>query len=256
MKVIGAGFPRTGTMSIKLALETLGFGPCYHMREVLASRPGPDHVRLWRDAARGVRVDWRVLFHGYMAAVDMPAAAFYRDILSTYPNARVLLSVRDPARWYGSLRETLYPLRSVRDPSYAAFTEMVDEVFWEGILRGRFEDEAYAIGIYEQHIESVKGTVAPDQLLVFDVNGGWEPLCRFLGVPMPAAPFPHVNDSQSFVEYLRLKWPEATGSSSDACGPAEEYEQQLHRRMQALEQQLLDEICGSRREDNSARRKP
>jgi hypothetical protein len=243
-------------MSIKLALEMLGFGPCYHMREVLASRPGPDHVRLWRDAARGVRVNWRVLFHGYMAAVDMPAAAFYRDILSTYPNARVLLSVRDPARWYASLRETLYALRSVRDPSYAAFTEMVDEVFWEGILHGRFEDEAYAIGVYEQHIESVKRTVTPSQLLVLDVKDGWEPLCRFLEVPMPETAFPHVNDSQSFVAFLRLKWPEATGSPSGACGPAEEYEQQLHRRMQAFEKQLLEEIRGSGREDKSARRKP
>jgi len=246
MEVIGAGFPRTGTMSIKSALETLGFGPCYHMREVLVPRPGPDHVRLWTDVARGAPVDWNALFQGYRATVDMPSAAFYRELLAVHPNARVLLSVRDPERWYASARDTVYALSKVRDPEMAAFTQMVDEIFWSGILQGRFEDKAYAIGVYEQHVETVKRTVRPDQLLVFDVKEGWEPLCQFLGVPRPTAPFPHVNDSEDFTEYLRLKWlvgdPAAAGSNPD------DYAQRLHQQMLAFEQQLLDEIRRARHE--------
>lgn len=256
MEVIGAGFPRTGTMSLKSALETLGFGPCYHMREVLAAHPGTDHTSLWTNAARGMPIDWRALFQGYRATVDMPSAAFYRELLAVHPDARVLLSVRDPERWYASVRETLYALSKVRDPGTEAFTQMVDEVFWSGLLHGRFEDKAYAIGVYEQHIETVKRTVRPDRLLVFDVKEGWEPLCQFLGVPTPAIAFPHVNDSEIFTDYLRLR---SLVGDADAATPGDgpgDYEQRIHERMLAFERQLLDEIRSAWREASPPEPKP
>jgi len=247
MDIIGAGFPRTGTMSLKKALERLGFGPCYHMREVLAPRPGEDHTRVWTEAARGRRVDWDSLFAGYRATVDIPSAVFYRELLAAYPDARVLLGVRDPEAWYASVNETIYALSKVRAPETEAFARMVDSVFWNGVMHGRFEDKAYAIGVYEAHIETVKQTVSPDRLLVFDVKEGWGPLCGFLGVPAPPTPFPHANEADDFIDYLRLKWMIGDGEDADP-GKGEDYKRRLHERMAAFEQRLLDEIEAGWRE--------
>lgn len=200
MKVIGAGFGRTGTLTLKVALEKLGLGPCYHMTEVMAH---PAHVATWDAATRGERVDWAAFFTGWGATVDWPACSFYKEIFAAHPDARVILSVRDPERWYQSCRETIFkpvsmfPLRLVLPwlPRVGPATAMAKRLVWERTFDGRFEDKAHALAVFRAHLDAVKREVPPDRLLVFEASQGWAPLCAFLGVPVPAEPFPHVNDT-------------------------------------------------------------
>jgi hypothetical protein len=209
VKVIGAGFGRTGTLSLKAALEELGFGPCYHMTD-LYSRPWDG--RLWEAAWRGERLDWEEIFGDYRATVDWPGCVFYAELMEAYPHAKVLLAVRDPEGWYESARRTIHAVRRSAYSSvfatlawklYPAF-RVTDELIWEGTFGGRFEDKERAIEIFERHIEKVKRRVPPDRLLVYDVEQGWEPLCDFLGVEVPKdKPFPRLNDSESFQNKVR-----------------------------------------------------
>jgi hypothetical protein len=203
IEVIGAGFGRTGTLSLKAALEELGFVRCYHMVSVLERL---EDARVWNDAARGEPVDWERLFEGYRATVDWPGCAFYRDLIRRYPEAKVILTVRDPGRWYDSALQTIYFVRHAfpewaarLDSRRRAFREMLDRVVWEGTFRGRFEDRDFAIETFNQHNDRVRGDVPEGRLLVYEVGQGWEPLCRFLGVPVPEGkPFPHLNDAAEF----------------------------------------------------------
>lgn len=207
MEVVGAGFGRTGTLSLKEALDHLGFGPTYHMTEVMAT---PRHKAVWRRAAAGVPVDWDDLFAGYRSTVDWPGARFWRELLRAYPDAKVVLSVRDPDRWYDSVRETIFRMSG----SFAAFAGLLyppargmhaltGDVIWNGTFAGRFADKEYALGVYRRHNDDVRAEVPGDRLLVFEVREGWEPLCAFLGVPVPDVPFPHVNDRESMNERVR-----------------------------------------------------
>jgi len=206
LAVIGAGFGRTGTASLKAALEQLGLGPCYHMTEVFSH---PEHVPLWEAAFRGQAADWQAILGDYQATVDWPACTFYEPLMAHYPEAKVLLSVRDSRGWYESALSTIYEVSRLGregrlptdDPSLAARARagrMIDEIIWQGTFGGRFEDRERAIAIYEAHNRAVQERVPADKLLVFDVKEGWGPLCRFLGVPAPRGPFPHLNDSASF----------------------------------------------------------
>lgn len=205
LKVIGAGFGRTGTTSLKAALERL-VGPCYHMMEVF---PKPGHVAFWEAAHRGEPVTWDDVFGDYQAAVDWPTCTFYRELMERNPEAKVLLSVRDPERWYQSVLSTIHTVNNQRPPAswlFAAvpqvrhFVGMTDAIIWQGTFGGRFENKAHALRVYSAHLEEVKRTVPPDKLLVFDVKEGWEPLCAFLEVPVPDEPFPHLNDAAAFRE--------------------------------------------------------
>ncbi|HET7479116.1 MAG TPA: sulfotransferase [Rubrobacteraceae bacterium] len=219
MKVIGAGFGRTGTTSLKAALETLGFGPCYHMTEVFAH---PRHASTWDAAWRGEPVDWDAFLAGYEATVDWPACTFYRELMEEYPEAKVLLSVRDPERWYESVRSTIYELSEsfIRSPVFRAifgltsffafggflrssWGDMVNEIILQGTFDGRLEDKAYAMWVFERHNEEVKRSVPPDRLLVYEVKESWGPLCEFLGVPEPDAPFPRLNDGAQMQRAIR-----------------------------------------------------
>lgn len=210
LKIIGAGFGRTGTRSLKEALEILGFGPCYHMVEAFEH---PEHVPTWNAAIRGEPVDWRKLFHDYQATVDWPGCTFYQQLMTEYPDAKVLLSVRDPEKWYESVSSTIYevsrrsrspfaPLfmllaRTMR-PGVVEMVSMVNRLIWDGTFQRRFEDKEYALSVFKQHNEEVKNYVPPEKLLAYSVKEGWEPLCAFLGVPVPDVPFPHLNDRDSF----------------------------------------------------------
>ena len=211
IKVIGAGFGRTGTASLKGALEELGFGKCYHMQEVFAH---PQHVPVWQAAADGQKVDWDALFEGFEATVDWPGCTFYKELMEHYPDAKVLLSVRDPDAWYKSASETIYQmsqrgfpaslvLRFV--PRLRRFVKMVTRLIWQDTFHDRFSDRAYAISVFNEHIAEVKRTVPPEKLLVFEVKEGWEPLCRFLEVPVPDKPFPRLNDSAAFRQQASLR---------------------------------------------------
>lgn len=208
MKIIGAGFGRTGTSSLKAALETLGFAPCYHMTEVFAN---PRHADVWQATWRGEPVDRDGFLGGYEATVDWPACTFYRELMEEYPEAKVLLSVRDPAKWYESTRSTIYELNEAAEHSrisrlvYGLMTfvifggfmrgRMIDEIIWRGTFDCRFEDRTHAMEVFERHNEEVKRSVPAERLLVYEVREGWEPLCEFLGVEVPDEPFPHLNDA-------------------------------------------------------------
>ena len=203
LRVIGAGLGRTGTLSLKTALEELGFSKCYHMTEVLAH---PEHVAVWDAAARGESVDWETLFHGYQATVDWPGCNFFEEFMRRYPEAKVILTVRDPERWYDSARQTIYHVRHAFPrwvrlfvPRMRHFIRMLDRLVWDGMFHGRFEDKSLAIEVFKRFNEQVQRVVPPDRLLVYQVQEGWGPLCSFLGVPVPAGkPFPHVNDAVEF----------------------------------------------------------
>ncbi len=203
IKVIGAGLGRTGTLSLKMALEELGFLKCYHMSEVLANL---EHARVWDAAARGEPTDWEALFQGYQATVDWPGCTFYAELMRRYPEAKVVLSVRDPERWYDSARQTIYYVRQTFPrwlPLFfrrmSDFHRMLDRLVWDGMFQGRFEDKAFAIEVFNRYNEQVRRDVPPDRLLVYEVREGWQPLCAFLGVPVPEGkPFPHVNDTAKF----------------------------------------------------------
>jgi Sulfotransferase domain len=214
LEVIGAGFGRTGTMSLKVALEELGFGPCYHMSEVFEH---PEHIELWRAATQGKPVDWERIFGEYRATVDWPGCTFYNELLERNPNAKVILTVRDPQRWYESAYNTIYRMTGAfsspifylaslvmpRARGMKHARQMIVELVWERDLDGRFEDREHAIETFERHNEEVKQRVPPEKLLVYDVKEGWGPLCDFLGVDIPDQPFPHLNDTRVFRERVR-----------------------------------------------------
>ena len=211
MKLIGAGLPRTGTLTQKVALEMLGLGPCYHMVDVLADL---DQAGLWDRALDG-EGPWAEIFDGYPATVDWPGGYFYKELMEAYPDAKVLLSVRDPEKWERSMRQTVWAVRNgeslIRlmssaqahvNPQWQGFVNMIDRLLWRG--RGTFADgheqrEQLIAGMH-RHNEEVKATVPPERLLVWSVTEGWGPLCEFLDLPIPSEPFPHVNDSKEFAD--------------------------------------------------------
>ncbi|KAK9760248.1 hypothetical protein K7432_015951 [Basidiobolus ranarum] len=201
LEIIGAGFGRTGTSSLKVALEYLGY-PTYHMQDAKQLQ----HDSYWIAAERGEFVNWDDIFQGYSATLDWPSIKYYKELLTKYPNAKVILSTRDPERWYESAYNTIYfPHRKTSlkilewfSPKYRLHQEMLRTVLWRGTFHGRFGDKQYALTVFENHNEEVKRVVPPDQLLIFDPREGWEPLCNFLEKPVPQIPFPHVNDSLAF----------------------------------------------------------
>lgn len=204
LSVIGPGFGRTGTLSLKVALETLGVGRCYHMAEVMQD---PDHAGIWSAAADGTEPDWDALFAGFSATVDWPGCHFWRPLVARYPGAKVVLTIRDPERWYQSTHDTIYNVfGSHSSPAGQRFPDQVSmakKVVGEGAFGGRFGDRAHAIGVYERHNEAVRGEIPADRLLVYRVSEGWEPLCRFLDRPVPDVPFPRANTTEDFNKLQR-----------------------------------------------------
>ena len=201
LSVIGAGVGRTGTLSLKLALERLGLGPCYHMTEIFVGHL--DHVALWQSAADRQAVDWDALFEDYQAAVDFPASAFYRELAAHYPSARVILTERDPERWYQSFRSTIFqPLTGELPDHLSAWGAMVHKAILERVFGGKVADKADAIAGYQRHNDEVKRTIPSQRLLVYEVSQGWEPLCRFLEVAVPDEPFPKVNSTDEWLEKI------------------------------------------------------
>lgn len=215
LHVIGAGMGRTGTLSLKLALEMLGFGPCHHMTELLAD---PRTAGLWCDVWAGETPDWPAIYAGYRSAVDFPTYRHYAELAAAYPDARVVLTVRDPEKWWQSTYETIYRAEpalpqklalgaravfSSRIRRVLRLMSRVGPMLWKGDFEGRFEDKAFAISKFEAHIERVKASIPPERLLVMQVAEGWAPLCGFLGVPVPDVPFPRANDRASFARMIK-----------------------------------------------------
>lgn len=203
LKIVGAGLGRTGTNSLKHALELLGFDRCHHMEEVLGS---PAQIAHWGAAARGEPVDWNAIFAGYAAAVDWPSAFFWRELAAFYPKAKVLLSVRPEKAWLASIQGTIFALlRKLDEAPPGAFRDamaMAHRLIVERTFGGDIDDPDHVVSVYRAHAEAVRRGIASDRLLVYDVAEGWEPLCRFLGVPVPDGPFPHTNTSRDFMKLV------------------------------------------------------
>lgn len=214
LEVIGAGFGRTGTLSLKAALEQLGFVKCHHMMEVARDITQLDY---WHSVSKGEAVDWDQVFAGYRASCDFPSSVVWERLYEHFPESKVILTTRDPDRWYRSTLETIYPI-SAGVPSWLKWVssrirrggEMVDAIVWDGLFGGRFDDKEHALGVFHRHAERVRQVVAEDRLLVFQATDGWEPLCRFLDVPVPTGPFPHLNEGASMQRVRRalalMRW--------------------------------------------------
>lgn len=199
VQVIGAGFGRTGTLSLKFALEKLGFDPCYHMMEVGRR---PEDTQVWQRAHDGEAIDWLGFLDGWRATVDWPSCNFWREQLEAFPHAKVILSKRDPARWYASVMNTIYPSSQAAmhsdDPTGQARGRWANTIIWDGIFDGRMDDEAHVLAVLAAHEEDVRARVPAAQLLEFSPGDGWAPLCAFLDVPVPDEDYPRVNSTEDF----------------------------------------------------------
>lgn len=199
MKIIGAGFSRTGTYSLKHALQILDYQPCYHGEEIFQR---PDHVKIWARALHTMP-NWKSLFSGYQAGLDSPVCFFWREIRAVFPDAKVILTKRDPNDWYESFEASLYQamLHPQRAPvEFQPALVMARALVLEHRFAGKFEDKGYAIEIYNRHNESVEASFKAEKanLLVFDVSEGWQSLCEFLGQKIPNTEFPVTNSRQQF----------------------------------------------------------
>lgn len=201
LEIIGPGFGRTGTNSLKIALEQLGFGRCHHMFEV---RDNPDRLADWEALARGERVDWDHVFRDYRSQVDWPGARYWRELVRHYSTAKVVLLVRDPDEWFDSVQATIVPFLAARGRHSSshvnAICEMGHELVAVQVFNGRISERQHAIEVFKNHITDVQSEIPADRLLTLDLREGWRPLCEFLGVEVPDIPFPTTNSSKEFVE--------------------------------------------------------
>ena len=198
LEVIGAGFGRTGTDSMREALAILGLGPCHHMYEVNSNE---EQKRLWRAVAKGTSPDWNMLFSGYRSCMDWPSAHYWRELIEFYPDARVVLTWRSPESWWQSFEKTIVAgIAGSQDMESLGITLIAKQVFG-----GRPADRATAIAAYEANVEAVFKAVPAERLLVHRLGDGWEPLCAHLGVSVPDQPYPNRNNAQAFRDALALK---------------------------------------------------
>jgi hypothetical protein len=214
MKLIGAGLPRTATTTQMIALEMLGF-PCYHMRDMMSDLA--TSVPQYRAALDG-NADWDEIFEGKESAVDWPAAYHWRELIDVYPDAKVLLSVRDADSWVRSMDNTITQVfygdtlmrhlvgaQYAIDPLYASWIDLLNEMNWSderGAFAGTNGESAAMAEAMERWNKTVIDTVPSDRLLVWHPKDGWEPLCELLDVPVPEAPVPNVNDTENFQKNL------------------------------------------------------
>lgn len=198
LKVIGSGFGRTGTMSMKAALEQLGF-PCYHMIECLPH--GPKVWKLWEQTKAG-DPQWEKIFEGFSATVDFPAATSFKELAEYYPNAKVVHTVRDPASWFDSTQQTIFMpewIAYLKSSEAGAFMDATIDQYFDR----RMHEREHLIECFHRHTEAVKAAIPAENLLIFEVSQGWEPLCNFLEVPVPDGDFPHINDTAKIQGLLR-----------------------------------------------------
>ena len=213
LRVIGAGLGRTGTASLQQALAILYGAPCYHMSEVIAHS---DRVKFWTEVAlqRKSNEDFREHFKDFAAAVDLPTCLYWEQLLRAYPDAKVILSVRDPDSWVKSVKATILLTHSTYAgspwgiwllqtviPYWRAVWRMVEVSCWSPLLEGDYSDSNMRQRFIDW-VEDVKKRCPKDKLLIFESSQGWGPLCAFLGVSVPETPYPYVNDTKSFQEIV------------------------------------------------------
>ena len=202
LQIIGSGFGRTGTMSTKIALEQLGFGPCHHMTEVMANPDQPPH---WDALAEGREVDWADVFAGYSSQVDFPGAAVWHQLSIAFPDAKVIHTERPEEEWWASYSKTIGKFFALREtmplpPPIAAIFETMDKLLIKDVFGGL--DRESSIKAYRRNNAKVREVIPADRLLVFTPADGWEPLCRFLGVATPAGDFPRSNARDEFWQHF------------------------------------------------------
>ena len=199
LKVIGAGLGRTATLSVKFALEHLGLGPCYHMTEVFAG--ARRNIHLWLDVVNG-KPDWDTIFAGYQSTTDYPACSYWRELADYYPDAKVVLTVRDAASWFESVSETIFS-----DQMHGSLAGSPVEAMMKGVIFNAFgdrvKDRAFMTGWFERRNQEVIDALPAERLLIYSPRQGWEPLCSFLGVPVPDVSFPRVNSRDEISQNSR-----------------------------------------------------
>jgi hypothetical protein len=209
MKMIGVGFGRTGTMSLKAALEELGAGPCFHMIDLIMGENKERDLEYWVRIADGEAVDWDEVFEPWESTVDWPAASKWRELVDAFPDIPVLLNVRDFDGFYKSCTNTILAVKQAaqagelaqdanRDQPAPELWGAIEKLIWQGDFQGRFEDKEWVRGMYYDRIETIKREVPSDRLVYWELGDGWEPLADALGVDVPDAPFPHLHDTNEF----------------------------------------------------------
>ncbi len=215
MKIIGAGLGRTGTKSLQEALEIIGYGPCYHMVTLFNH---PHHIKVWEEAAENKGTDWNRFFNNFQSIVDYPGCFYYKQLMELYPDAKIILTIRDAEEWYKSNLATIYsfspglwgkiklvltaPFMN-KSRNLLRIVKMNRRTIWNGLFQGRFEDEKHAIDTFNRHNQSVIETVPSERLLIFNVKDGWKPLCDFLEIEVPKVSFPKSNSRKDFHEMTR-----------------------------------------------------
>jgi len=211
IKIIGAGFPRTGTNSLKRSLEIIGYSKAYHFKDLLND---PSNLHYWKTLRDTKSTKWESIYDGYQASVDFPCYPWYKEHMKKYPDAKVILTVRPFDDWYESIKKTIWvsgpqtPIEKIKLLSKLPFDNRLRGIFkcikfvknylWEIQFQGRFEDKEFVKSIWEKHIQEVKDYVPAEKLLVYEVKDGWGPLCEFLNVKAPSEPLPHLNKREDF----------------------------------------------------------
>ena len=209
LRIIGSGFGRTGTTSLKEALEVLGFGPCHHAVEVLAH---PEQIPVWHRALAGEAVDWSLVLSSYRSQIDWPGAHFWRELAAAYPAAKVIHSIRPVEAWWNSYSATigkhLHGRRGGLLPiDLQRWFDDLEEMVGRQTFGSTVLDKEAAVAAYLRRTEDVRAAIPPSRLLVFGVAEGWEPLCAFLGVAVPDRPFPRLNSTAQFWESVGVAGP-------------------------------------------------
>ena len=197
LKIIGAGMGRTGTASLKVALEALNMGHCYHMTEVLKN---PEYTQYWINAAEG-NADWDKIYSGYSATVDNPGCNYWKELSAYYPNAKVILTTRDANKWFDSTNETIHSLEFARFMKNSPFGEMIQKTMWDR-MENRMQDRQYMVDFFNKHTAEIIDSIDAERLLVYQVSDGWAPLCEFLEVPVPNLEYPRINSRNETKELL------------------------------------------------------
>jgi len=218
LEVIGAGHGRTGTFTLKTALDRLGLGPCYHMSECVVH----EHFAVWERVFDDKEpMDWEEVFKGYRSTCDAPSIFVYRELAERYPNAKVVLTVRDPESWWRSVSATVHAGRKSSESTHASVNRVFAKAEQYRKRHGGPPDFVHldhdeAIAAFNRHSEEVRRRIAPERLLVYEVKQGWEPLCKFLGVPVPATPFPVTNSTEDYLTRMRSMTAQGTGPGSSS----------------------------------------
>jgi hypothetical protein len=208
MKVLGVGFGRTGTLSLKAALEEIGAGPCFHMLDLIQGENKERDLPYWVKIANDEPVDWHEVFEPWEATVDWPAASKWRELIDVFPDVPVLLNVREFDGFYESCKNTILAVKLAaqrgeiqqdtnREMPAPELWGVIEKLIWQGDFQGRFEDKEWVRQMYYDRIEEIKNTV-PERLTVWELGDGWGPICEMLGVEEPDKPFPHLHDTNEF----------------------------------------------------------